>query len=317
MADAYTDSAALSNLVQTAYDRLVEFALRSQPLFRTLADKKPAQQAQPGSSVVFSIYSDLADATSTLSESTDVSAVAMSNPSQVTVTLNEYGNAVIATRKLRLFSLSDVDPAIADIVAFNMASSVDTLVQNELRNTTNKVSRESGTTKGFVNTATVGNVTGTDVFVSGLIAGTVAKLRANNVVPVKGLLYPAYIHPEVAYDLRRETGSGSWRQPHEYSAPDAIWAAELGAYEGAFAVESPRCYNATDGSTATRVFRTYITGRQALAEAVAEDFHLVIGPITDHLMRLRPVGWYGVAGWKLYRSAASWQILTTSSIHNT
>lgn len=315
MADAYTDTTALSNLVQTAYDRLVEFALRAQPLFRTLADKRPAQQAMPGSSVVFQLYNDLAQATSTLSEDVDVSAVALPQTSTVTVTLNEYGNAVVASRKLRLLGLSDVDPAIADIVAFNMADSVDTLVQNTLRNTTNVADVEGGTVK-FAGTTTA-SVTGTDIFVSALVRGVVAKLRANKVVPVKGNLFPCYIHPEVSHDLRKETGAAAWRDPHNYSAPDAIWAGELGAYEGAFFIESPRCYNATDGATSTRVFRTYIVGRQALAEAVAEEFHLVIGPITDHLMRLRPVGWYGVAGWNLYRSAASWQIQTTSSIHNT
>lgn len=312
---ANTDTTAISNLVQTAYDRLVEFNLRSQPLFRTLADKKPAQQAMPGSSVVFQLYNDLTDATGTLTEGTDVTAVAVGNTTTVTATLAEYGNAVVATRKLRLLSLSDVDPAIADMVAFNMASSVDTLVQTELRNTTNKASIQSGTLT--LSGAAVGSVTGTDVITSAMVRAVVAKLRANNVVPVKGQLFPCYIHPEVSHDLRKETGAAAWRDPHNYSAPDAIWAGEIGTYEGAFFIESSRCASATDGATSARVFRSYIAGRQALAEAVAEDFHLVVGPITDSLMRNRPIGWYGVAGWKVYRASASWQLWTTSSIHNT
>ena len=41
--------------------------------------------------------------------------------STVSVSLAEYGNASLVTRKLQLFSLSDVDPAVADIIAFNMA----------------------------------------------------------------------------------------------------------------------------------------------------------------------------------------------------
>lgn len=102
-------------------------------MFRTLADKRPADQSMPGSSVVFELYSDLATATGTLSESTDVDAVAISNPSQVTVTLAEYGNAVLNTRKLELFSLSNVKPAIANIVAYNMINSIDNVVLTELR----------------------------------------------------------------------------------------------------------------------------------------------------------------------------------------
>ena len=77
---AYTDSSSLAGLIKVAYDRYVEFALRSQPLIRSVADKRPAQQAMPGSSVVFSIYNDLEAATSTLAETTDVDAVAISEP---------------------------------------------------------------------------------------------------------------------------------------------------------------------------------------------------------------------------------------------
>ena len=56
-----------AGLVQKAYDRLVEFQLRSTPLLRSVADKKPARQAMPGSSVALQIYNDLSVAKSVLS----------------------------------------------------------------------------------------------------------------------------------------------------------------------------------------------------------------------------------------------------------
>ena len=93
-----TGTSDISNLVRTAYDQYVRMALRSIPVMRGLADVKPVQQAMPGSSVVFSIYSDLAQATSTLTETSDVSSIALGNPNQVTVTLNEYGSAVTTTK---------------------------------------------------------------------------------------------------------------------------------------------------------------------------------------------------------------------------
>jgi N4-gp56 family major capsid protein len=139
MANAYTDTSALAGLVKTAYDRYVEFALRAQPMIRAVADKKPVQQAMPGSSVVFSLYNDLTPATASLSETTDVDAVALGNVDTVSVTLAEYGNASLVTRKLQLFSLSDVDPAVADIIAYNMADSLDTVAQNVLVQGTNVI----------------------------------------------------------------------------------------------------------------------------------------------------------------------------------
>lgn len=317
MANVLTTLTTYSNLAQTAYDRLVEFALRSQPSFRAVADKRPAQQAMPGSSVVLNLYQDLAAATGTLTETVDPDSVALPNTTNVTVTLNEYGNATLATRKLDLFALSDVEPAIANIVAYNMVDSLDQVAQTVLRGGTQYI-REIGGTASY-NTGAITGVTATDSMKSKHVRLAVAKLRAQNVVPRKGPLYASYIHPEVSHDLRAETGaSATWRDPHVYSAPDAIWAGEIGAYEGAFFIESPRCYSAVDGGAGgntVRVFRTYFLGQQGLAEAVAEEPHVVIGPVTDKLMRFRPIGWYGVLGWALYRQEAVLRLETTSLIH--
>ena len=386
---AYTDSSALAGLIKTAYDRYVEFALRSQPLIRSVADKRPAQQAMPGSSVVFSIYNDLAPATASLSETTDPDAVALSDVTTVAVTLNEYGNASLVTRKLQLFSLSDVDPAVADIIAYNMADSLDRLAMNTLRLGDNVIYGGSRTS-----TATI---TSSDTITAANIRRAVAKLRSNKAVPREGSLYWTGIHPEVSHDLRAETGSTGWLEMHKYAETGTgnFWAGNIGTYEGAFFVETPRMYRgvdgadqtalattavtvagtsggftfgvasssviatsaeagdkisgtgiasgavisslATSGSTTTitvsiantaavtvstvvtvtpetPVYRTIIAGKQALAEAVAQEPNVVIGPVTDKLLRFRPIGWYGVLGFSLYRQAALYRIETGSSI---
>lgn len=323
MANAYTDTTAMSNAVQTAYDKFFEFALRAQPLFRQVADKRPAQQTAPGGSVVLERYQDLAVATAPLTETTDPDAVALGNPTTVTITLNEYGNPVLRTRKLYLFSLTDVDPAIANIVAFNAADSIDSVVQTVLRAGTNVIQRKAGVVSYVTNgtlTVPVGTtMAATDGFTSPMARLAVVKLRTNKAVPRKGSLYWCAMHPEVSYDLRSETGAAAWRDPHNYSAAGNIWAGEIGAYEGAFYIESPRCYNAVDagtGDNTVRRYRTYYAGQQALAEAVADEFHTVAGPITDKLMRFRPLGWYGVAGWARYREEALIRAESTSTINS-
>jgi N4-gp56 family major capsid protein len=312
----------MSNAVQTAYDKLFEFALRSQPLFRQVADKRPAQQTAPGGSIVLERFQDLAQQTATLTENVDPDSVALGNPTTVTITLNEYGNPVLRTRKLYLFSLTDVDPAVANIVAYNMADSMDSVVQTTLRGGSNLIQLQGGTTT-YVTNATIStgatSLVTTDGFKSSLARLAVVKLRTNKAVPRKGSLYWCAIHPEVSYDLRSDTGAAAWRDPHNYSAAGNIWAGEIGAYEGAYYVESPRCYNAVDGGSGgntVRRFRTYFAGQQALAEAVADEFHVIPGPITDKLMRFRPIGWYGVAGWAIYRQESLIRVETTSTIDN-
>ena len=64
----------------------------------------------------------------------------------------------------------------------------------------------------------------------------------------------------------------------------------------------------------TRVFSTIVCGKQAMAQAVAEEPHTVIGPVVDKLMRFRPMGWYGVLGFARYREEALYRIETGSSI---
>ena len=323
MPDLYTSAALPSgqsgtvvgaNLVTQAYDRLVEFALRSVPSFRAVADKKPVSQTHAGSSVLFQLYNDLAVKTSTLTETSDVDAVAVPATTTVAVTLNEYGNSIISTRKLDLFSLADVEPALANIVAYNMNDSLDLVVRGVLATGT-QVIREIA---GAISTAAVTGVSATDTLKAKDIRYVVAKMRAANVVPRRGSLYASYIHPEVSHDLRAETGTASWRQPAEYVNPAGIYAGEIGTFEGVAFIESPRLPNSQAGSgsgtTQTRVYDTFVMGQQALAEAVAEEPHTVIGPVTDKLMRLRPIGWYGVLGWNLYRQAALWNIETASSI---
>lgn len=308
MSNAYTGTAAMAGLVQAAYDRYVEFALRSQPLFRNLADKRPVQQAMPGSSVVFSLYQDLAAATATLTETTDPDAVAISNVNTVSVTLNEYGNTVLNTRKLGEFAFSDVDPAIANIVAYNMADSIDKIVVNVLRGGTNVIYSGSAT-------ATSGLTAGDDIEGADL-RRAVAKLRAANAVPKDSMLYAAYMHPEVAHDLRAETGSNSFEDIRKYTDPNVgnILNATTGVYGGAYVVETPRAYVATDGDGSAKVYRTIIAGQQALAEATAVEPGIVIGPVIDKLMRFRPVGWYSLQGWARYREASLYRIESTSSI---
>ena len=308
MSNAFTSTSALAGLVQTAYDRYVEFALRSQPLFRNLADKRPVQQAMPGSSVVFSLYQDLAAKTSALTETVDPDAVAISNVNTVTVTLNEYGNTVLNTRKLGEFAFSDVDPAVANIVAFNMADSIDRIVVAEIIGGPNVIYSGSAT-------ATSG-VTAADTIASADIRKAVAKLRAANAVPREGMLYAAYIHPEVAHDLRAEEGANAFEDIRKYTDPNVgnILAQTTGVLGGAYFVETPRAATALDGAASAKVYRTIVAGQQALAEATAVEPGVVIGPVVDKLMRFRPIGWYSLQGWKRYRDAAMYRIESGSSI---
>jgi len=298
-----TGTSAISNLVQTAYDQYVRMALRSIPVMRALADVKPVQQAMPGSSVVFSIYSDLAQATSTLTESTDVSSIALGNPTQVPVTLQEYGSAVTTTKKLNLTSFNDVDAALADIIAYNAADSIDSVVASVLTSGSNAIYAGTAT-----NTA---GITATQLMTVSDIRQAVTELRTNKALPRIGELYAAYLHPRQTADLRAETGTGGFQELSKYVDRTPFVAGAVGVIEGAFVVETPRVPYATNGTT--NVYKAVIAGREALAEAMGQDVSTVIGPQIDALRRFHTIGWYYFGGWSLLRQAALYRIETAAT----
>ena len=298
-----TGTSAISNLVQTAYDQYVRMALRSIPVMRALADVKPVQQAMPGSSVVFSIYSDLAQATSTLTESTDVSSIALGNPNQVTVTLNEYGSAVTTTKKLNLTSFNDVDAALADIIAYNAADSIDAVVAGVLTSGSNAI-------YGGAATLTSGITSGGTMSVSDIRAA-VTNLRSNKALPRIGELYAAYLHPKQTADLRAETGTGGFQDLSKFTDRTPFVAGAVGVLEGAFIVETPRVPYASNGTV--DVYKAVIAGREALAEAQGQDISTVIGPQIDALRRFHTIGWYYFGGWNILRQAALYRIETATS----
>ena len=300
-----TSTSSISALVQTAYDQYVRMALRSIPVMRALADVKPVQQAMPGSSVVFSIYSDLAQATSTLSESSDVNSIALGNPTNVTVTLNEYGSAVTTTKKLNLTSFNDVDAALADIIAYNAADSIDAVVASVLT---------GGTNVAYGGTATsTGSLGATSLLTVADIRGVVTELRTNKALPRMGELYAAYVHPRQAADLRAETGTGGFQDLTKYVERTPFVAGAVGVIEGAFVVETPRVPSVVNTGTVT-VYQAVVAGREALAEAMAQDITTVIGPEIDTLRRFRTIGWYYFGGFARLREAALYRIETASSI---
>jgi N4-gp56 family major capsid protein len=252
MADVFstTTSGLGSNLVTMAYDKLIELNLRSTPQFRAIADKKVGSPTHDGSSIRFQFHNDISDtsiAGATLAETVDPDAVALPATTTLDVSQTELGRVVLPTRKLSLMTLADVDPWIANAVAFNMATTLDNGIAAILDAGTNVI-RESG--GALSTTAAKSTIDTTDTFKGRDVRYAVTKLRAANVVP-RGGMYVSYIHPEVSHDLRTETGNNIWRTPHEYQNAGPLFAGELGAWEGVRFIETPRMTNTVSGKALT------------------------------------------------------------------
>ena len=317
MADYYAAETGTSNLSvdQVAFEKLAYFALRPEMYFDQFADVQATNATNPGASVKFTVFADLAAATTALGEAEDVTPVAMSD-AQVTVTLNEYGNATVTTAKLRASSFLPVDPVAANAVGYNAGLSIDTIARNVLQAGTNVIYATGGATQ---ETARV-DLDADDTLTAKDIRRAVAQLRGAN-VPTIGGNYVGFIHPDVSYDLRGITDASGWRDSYKYTNAMPLYNGEIGMFEGVRFMESPRAPLFADAANTTvDVYGTLIMGQQALAKAVSMGGEygaqptIVYGTVTDLLQRFRPVGWKHFVGYSVFRQEALRRIESSSSI---
>lgn len=315
MADAYTGLASVG-WDQAAWDRLAYFAYRPEVHFDALADVKPTAQSMPGKTVTFTSIGDLPLATSALSETVDVDAVAMSD-SQVTLTLAEYGNATITTAFLRAVSFLPVDSIQAEVIGANMGQSLDVIAANAIKAGTNV--RYAGAATSRVTVAAASILTAHNVRVAR------ADLKRSNVPTINSMgggSYLSIIHPDVILDLEEETGHAGWRDAHIYARPEEIFNGEYGKFEGFRFIETTNAPMFADAGVGTvvDVYRTLFLGRQAFAKAFSSADgngpmpHVVQGPVTDKLRRFIPLGWYWIGAYGVFRQAALRAVESSSSI---
>jgi N4-gp56 family major capsid protein len=221
---------------------------------------------------------------------------------------------VNTTALVRGTSYVIIDNLVANAVGFNAGLSMDTIVRTVLAGGSNVIFASTATTRTAVTSAMT--------LTAAKVRQTLAQLQGAFVMPNAGNLYTAYIHPDVAYDLRGETGAASWRDPHTYSQPDEIWSGEVGQFEGfrfISTARAPLTADAGSGSTVD-IYGTIFCGQQAVAKAWSRadgneaDPQVILGPVTDHLRRFQPVGWYGLEGFARFREAAIRRVESASSI---
>ena len=226
---AYTSSTSLS-VNKAAYEQLAYFPLRPELYFDALASVKATDATARGTSITFTINNELAAATTALTETSDITPVAMSD-AVVTVTPLEYGNGIQLTAKNQATAFYELNPVAADIVGFNAGISVDTLAANAAIAGT-----QVAYSSGVVSRATIAK---TNIIVGNDIRKARAVLARQNVQTFNGL-YKGIIHPDAAYDLTGGTGGTNWSDPHVYSDPSGIYNGVIGSFQGVQFMQSPR-----------------------------------------------------------------------------
>ena len=309
---AITQMSSLNSAGTTAFEQLAYFALRSQPLFEMVADVRTTNQSHAGASVKFTTYSDLSQATSAISETSDLTPATLGD-SQITVTLAEYGNSVQTTAKARGTSFLNIDADAANIIGYNMGDSLDKIVHDI-------VTEGSNVLYGGDATSTAELAAG-DIITANLLRKTVANLRAASAPAFNGNVYVGFIHPDVSYDLRAATAVTDVIQHQIRQDAGAVRTGSIGTFGGIDFIETPRLtIGENAGASNVDEYETIVCGKQALAKAHSRqagfgaDPSIVFGPVTDSLRRFNTVGWYHLVGYGRFREECIRRIETSSSI---
>jgi len=294
------------NTVKAAYDLLFKWALTAVPQYRQFVDVRPQAPTMQGSSITLQLNQWTDEATvnaakTPLAEETDNDAVKLPATKTVTLTPQEFGFHTVRTLKLVNRAMTPVDPVVARFVADHQRKVVDELIQDKLNSgvASTNILRGGGA-------ATTNLITAANTLTADMVRVAKLKLAVAQTLPWFGDTYAAGIHPTQVFELRRETGSGAWRLPNEYGASqDKIWAGTIGDFEGVRFVENARTRVGTDGASSAKVARTYFFGREALAEHVIVEPHIILGNVgSDRYNRKRTIGWYGDFDQVVYRQEA-------------
>jgi hypothetical protein len=274
---------ALSNEVAVYYERRFLERARAMLVHQEGAQLR-ALEGNAGKQVIFNRFSPLTLATTALTEGSNPAAVGLVD-SQVTVTLQEYGNSVQVSRLLGTVDIDDRDKEKIDVVAQNMGETLDFLVATAL---------QAGATSLTINTSTA-NTNGS--ITAAAIAQGVAQLKSNKALMYDGTFgWIGKIQPQTEYDLILTT---TWQSAAAYSNVQALYAGEIGALYGVRFLVTNQGISSSSGSYPQgKAYSNFIHGREAFGvydnQLDAPKLYIVTGADSNNpAERFHVISWAG------------------------
>lgn len=279
------------------------------------------EQGQKAKSVVFDLWNTSAVSTNPLSETEDGDSTTLTLD-QVEVELQEYGNYVQTTRKLRLTHYGEPEEHAAWNMGQMSSDTLDLLARNALDVETGEAWNDYAGVAEAKSEITIN-----DKLTAADIRKAFAELRSKNVPALEGGYYFCFIHPHVLKDLKDETGDASWTKKELYAGERILPIQdEVGSFEGFRFIMSTNCTieaqagdSTTSGGENADVYTTYFLGQDALGFARAGEVPTIevsepaMGP-GDAYKRFQVISWYAMCGFKPLRNDALYKTLSSSSL---
>lgn len=304
--------------VQAFYDRnLLE---RAQPaeVHGRFGQKRPIA-SRSGSQIKFRRYSQLAAATTPLTEGVTPAGSALA-VTDLTATLAQYGDYITLSD---MVSMTNQDPVVTeatDVLGDQAGTTIDIARRDVL---------VAGTNVGYANA--VANRAAVNVKVASAdFDKAIRFLKVQNAKYIKEGIMPsdkvgtgsvrkafiALVHPDVEFDLESMTG---YRAVSDYGTSEAVMEDEIGSYKNIRFVSSTNCkIFAGAGAAGTTVYKNNGSNFDVYATLIFAANAYGVCPLSGQAMNtyVKALGSAGSADPLEQRSTVGWKATTTTRILN-
>ena len=319
------DAAGLAPAIQTIWSKEILFQAMPVLRFEQFAVKKTELGVQPGLTINFMRYNNLAVGAngSELDEGVRMEPVSLA-ASQITITVKEHGKAVAVTELLLNASFDDVMASASRLLGRHMAQSMDiqarnTLYQNAIpfgggaavapnvvfgRNPLGTIAAPVRTSLSPYDQGAVGTAAAPGYMAPSAVKDAVEVL-ANDNIPRLGDTYVCFVHPSQSRALR------DWPEFIEvtkYAAPGNFMLGEIGRLYDVVFIETTQVEkgldtsaiaaglpDAGDGDVHDDSYTSIMIGDNAFGHAISLPVELRDGGVID-FGREHGLAWYSIWG---------------------
>lgn len=241
----------LSAQQRTFYDRTLLSRLLPKLVFLQYGQKKPMPKKK-GDTAQFRRYNSLAAATTPLTEGVTPAGKSLSITT-ITATVDQFGDFIELSDLLDLMGIDDNATEALELLGEQAGLTMDTVVRDIVA---------AGTNVYYVGAATSRITVAAAHKIDGVTMRRVRQIMArNNISPVAGNDYLAFIHPDVAYDIM---GDSAWVDANKYAGSTKIFEGEIGKMYGVRYIETTLAPIFTGaGAAGIDVYGTIVIGKDA------------------------------------------------------
>lgn len=303
--------------VQAFYDRNLLSRAQPNDIHGRFGQKRPIA-TRSGNQIKFRRYSQLAPATTPLTEGVTPAGSALS-VTDIVSTLAQFGDFVTLSD---MVSMTNQDPVVTeatDVLGDQGGTTIDQIRRDVLVAGSN-VAYASGVANRL---ALVNKITAADLDKAiRFLKNQNAKFMKEGIPPSTGIgtgairkAFVALVHPDVEFDLESITG---FRAVSDYPAQMGVMEDEIGAYKNIRFVTSTNCKIWTDATTALTAGYKGTTKNDVYATLIVAAEAYGVSPLAGKAMEtiVKPLGSAGTADPLEQRSTVGWKATTTTTILN-